>query len=50
MREFLPVTLPFFLEDLQAAHLLGSHVAPRNAEVGRIELQFKHPFEEPAGD
>ena len=50
MREFLPVALTFFLENLEAAHLLGGHVAPRNAEVGRIELQFKDPLEEAAGD
>ena len=50
VREFLSVALAFFLEDLEPAHLLGSHVAPRNAEVGRIELQFKDPLEEAAGD
>ena len=44
------VLLAFFLEDLEAANLLCCYVAPRNAEVGRIELQFEDPLEKPTGD
>ena len=50
MREFLPIAFAFFLENLEAAHFLGGHVAPRNAEVGRIEFQLKDPLKQPAGD
>ena len=50
MREFLPIALAFFLDDLEPTHLLGGYVAPRDAEVGRIELQFEDPLEEATGD
>jgi len=50
VREFLPIALAFFLEDLEATHLLGGHVAPGNAKVGRIELQFEDPLEKATGD
>ena len=48
--EFALVTLAFFLEDLEAAHLLGSYVAPGNTEVGRVKLKFEDPLEEATGD
>src|SRR3974390_2137315 len=48
--EFALVLLAFFLEDLEAANLLCCHVAPRNTEVGRVELKFEDPLEEATSD
>ena len=50
MCEFALVLLAFFLEDLEAANLLCCHVAPRNTEVGRVELKFEDPLEEATSD
>jgi hypothetical protein len=48
--EFAFIAFAFFLEDLEAADLLCGDVAPRNTEVGRIELQFEDPLEKATGD
>jgi hypothetical protein len=50
VREFLPISLAFFLDDLEPTHLLGGYVGPWDAEVGRIELQFEDPLKEATGD
>src|SRR5579871_2860180 len=48
--EFAFIAFAFFLEDLEATDLLCGDVAPRNTEVGRIELQFEDPLEKAASD
>ena len=50
MREFLPIALALFLDDLESAHFLGGYVGPGDTEVGRIELQFEDPLKEATGD
>ncbi len=50
MREFLPISLAFFFDDLKPTHLLGVYVGPWDAEVSRIELQFEDPLKEATGD
>ena len=43
------VAVAFFLEDLETADLFGGDVAPGDAEVRRVELEFQQPFKEAAG-
>ena len=50
LSQFAPIALAFFLDDLEATHLLGGDVAPWNAEVGRIKLKFEDPLEKATGD
>jgi len=50
VREFLPISLAYFFDDLKPTHLLGGYVGPGDAEVGRIELQFEDPLKKATGD
>ena len=43
------ITVAFFFQDLEAADFLRSDVAPGDAEVRRVELQFQQPFKKAAG-
>ena len=48
LSQFAPIALAFFIDDLEATHLLGGDVGPGDAEVGRVKLQFEDPLEKAA--
>src|ERR1022692_4034380 len=43
------ITVAFFFQDLKPTDLLRGDVAPGNAEMSRVKLQFKQPLKEAAG-
>lgn len=43
------IPVPFFFQDLEATDFLCRNVAPRNAEMRRVELQFQQPLKQASG-